>query len=319
MARPVILETDWYTDCDDVMAARVLCNLHKRGIFQILACMINARFDESVRSLDAFLLDDGIDVPVGIVQEWVHEKKAEPTYQTRRARMRSKYADNNAAENPLKLYRHLLAASPEKVDIISIGFAENLAELLESQPDEFSPLSGAELISQKVSRLWMMAGRFDVPEGKEYNLRGSTGTSKVITESGSKVCANWPTPITFLGWEIGNAVVSGTHLPENDILRMAMVDHGSAKGRYSWDPMTVLLAAANSPAAAGYTSVRGYVSSAPDTGVNTFRQDDNGPHEYVVFAHEPEFYVKQVDAWLAKDGPDESLLCGLPNTISIPK
>lgn len=318
MRRPVILDTDWYTDCDDVMAARVLCNLHKRGIFKILGVMINARFDDSVRSLDAFLLNDGVDVPIAIVPEWVPERICAASYQPRLAHMNSKYADNRAAEHPLRLYRRLLASSPEKVELLSIGFTENLAELLESGADESSPMSGIDLIASKVAHLWIMAGRWDLPEGKEYNLRGSHAISKVIMASGSTVCAKWPTPITFLGYEIGIAVIAGKHLQESDILRQALADHGSAQGRYAWDPLLVLLAGAGSPEAAGYAEVRGYASSDPNTGINRFRRDEDGPHRYVVFKHEPEYYTRQVDAWLAPNGPDESILNGIPNLITLP-
>ncbi len=293
--RPVILETDWYTDCDDVVAARLLANLHRLGVFRLLGVSINASFPDSVRSLDAFLMASGLDVPVAIVRDWPTEPRAKATYQPLLAKLSSKYGNNADAEEPVALYRRLLAAATEEVDIISIGFAENLARLLQSPPDGISPLDGLELVRRHVGELWMMAGRWDKEEGYEYNLRGDDGTNRLVVEAGSHVLASWPTPITLLGWEVGDPVISGALLPEEDILKQAMVAHGSGQGRSSWDPMTVLLAAAGSPKRAGYDEVRGVASSDKLTGVNRFRRDENGPHRFVVKAYPDAYYQGAID------------------------
>lgn len=311
--RPVILDTDWYTDVDDVMAVRVLINMQRKGIFKILGICINAKFDESARSLDAFLLAHGVDIPVGIVQEWQDNSAPHgPSYQKRLSKMHSKYSGNDAAEIPVKLYRRLLASSKEKVTFISIGFTENYAALLESGPDEFSPLSGRELIEAKVEELWMMAGTWQKDGGQEYNLAGMGGVNPIITQSGSKILSQWPTPITFLGFEIGYPLMSGSKLPEGDILWQAMDDFNNTPGyrlagqnlnppqksHSSWDPLTIILAGLGSPKNSGYYEVRGYASTDPDSGKNYFRQDPEGPHRFVVKKQCDQFYSDLVDEWL---------------------
>lgn len=298
MPRPVILDTDWFTDVDDVMAVRVLANYHIQGVFKLLGVGINSVFTDSVRSLDAFLLYSGLDLPVAIVRDFVSEAKARPTYQTALAKRHSKFSCNDDAELPVHMYRRLLAASPERVDIISIGFTENLVDLLQSQPDEFSPLDGLTLVREKVSELWIMAGRWDAAEGVEYNLHGRDGSNPRITNSAAILCDQWPTPVTFLGFEVGYTVISGADIPADDILKQAMIDHGSANGRCSWDPMTVMLAAAGSPAAAGYREVRGKASCNPVTGANTFAPDEHGPHRYVIKLHPDTYYRDQVNSML---------------------
>lgn len=56
-----------------------------------------------------------------------------------------------------QLYRKLLASQPDNsVSIVSIGFFTCLAQLLESAPDSYSPLSGIELVSHKVKCLYLM-------------------------------------------------------------------------------------------------------------------------------------------------------------------
>ena len=208
-SQQVILDTDWYTDVDDVMALRVLLRLQQYNHLKLLGVCLNASFEESVRSVDAFLLAHGVDVPVGIIQNWEKDFSGRngPSYQKYLAQLPSKYKGNSDAEAPVKLYRRLLATSPEKVTLFSIGFTENYAELLESPPDEFSPLTGMELARKKVEKLFMMAGFW--PRGSEYNLTGGSPVNPIVTRAGSIVLANWPTPITFLGFEVGNTVLAG--------------------------------------------------------------------------------------------------------------
>ncbi len=315
--RPVILDTDWYTDVDDVMAVRVLINLQRKGIFKILGICLNARFEESVRSVDAFLQAHGVDVPVGIVQRWEGDVSGHngPSYQKRLAKLPSKYADNSAAEPPLRLYRRLLAASPEKVTLLSIGFPENYAELLASKPDEFSSLTGKELLEQKVERLFMMAGNW--PSGSEYNLTGGNPVFPLVAQTGSMVLEQWPTPIDFLGFEVGYPVLAGAQLPSDDLLRQAMDDYAQTPGyrlgglapelraqqqeraHFCWDPLLILLGAnIVSPANGLYHRVRGYASTDPATGINSFREAQDGPHTYVVKNRPDTEYGKFVDEWL---------------------
>ena len=315
--RPVILDTDWYTDVDDVMAVRVLINLQRKGLLKILGVCLNARFNESVRSVDAFLQAHGVDVPVGIVQRWEGDRSGinGPSYQRRLASMPSKYADNDAAEGPAMLYRRLLASSSEPVELFSIGFTENYQALLESRPDEISPLTGRELVMQKVSQLWLMAGRW--PTGQEYNLSGGVPVNPLVARAGSFVLANWPTSITFLGYEIGCSVLAGDLLPSGDLLRQAMDDYDSTPGyrlggkapelrelgkpraHFSWDPLLILLGAGIvAPENGYYDQVRGRASSNPENGVNSFTSDPQGPHRYVVKKLPDAEYGKCVDAWL---------------------
>ena len=317
-ARPVILDTDWYTDVDDVMAVRVLINLQKRGVLQILGVCLNACFEDSARSLDAFLMAQGVDVPVGIVQRWEGDSSGRngPSYQKFLAQFPSKYADNASAEPPVRLYRRLLASSSEKVTLLSIGFPENYAELLASPPDEFSPLNGTELVAQKVERLYMMAGHW--PCGSEYNLTGGSPVNPLVTRAGSFVLANWPTPIDFLGFEVGYTVLAGAFLPSDDLLRQAMDAYDRTPGyrlggkapelraeglmrqaHLCWDPLLILLGAGIvSPANGMYDLVRGHAVSDPTTGENTFQEVPDGPHAYVVKNHPDADYGTHVDEWL---------------------
>lgn len=253
----------------------------------------------SVQSLDGFLLDYGIDAPVGIDHDGTDFDGAPIYYQKGLATsFKSKYNGNQDAEDGVRLYRRLLAASPEKVTLMEIGFPQVLANLLKSQPDDFSHLDGLTLVREKVEQLWIMAGKWDEQGGMEHNFVNNDRSR----QGGSYICANWPTPITFLGYEIGVSVISGGKnvLPAGDPLLQAMTDHNSENGRNSWDPMLVLLAAHNDPEKAGYRAVYGYASCDAATGANFFREDPGGPHRYVIKTREDSYYSKEINQYLQK-------------------
>lgn len=292
--RPVILGTDWWTDCDDVVALRLLARKHKAGEIELLGVAVNAVFELSAPSISALLLDEGLDaIPIGLDSETrTYTNDPSRMYQAAMA-ARPHYAENADCEDAITLYRRLLAGSAEKVDMIEIGFTQLLARLLRSEADQFSPLSGAELVKQKVGRLWMMGGKWNEDGGKEYNFSGTAKTR----EAAPVVCALWPTEIVFLGFEVGASVLSGGCIQEeNDMVARALADHGDPAGRSSWDPMTALLACVGDVEKAGYSLVRGWASVDPETGKNYFKRDASGPHGYVVKRHPDAWYASRIDA-----------------------
>ena len=85
-----------------------------------------------------------------------------------------------------QLYRRLLAAQPDHlVSICSTGFVSCLTQLLASKPDEFSPLSGIELVQQKVKCLYLMAGIFTHSERGIVTLTDQFGTSFMPLPTGN--------------------------------------------------------------------------------------------------------------------------------------
>lgn len=124
--------------------------------------------------------------------------------------------------------------------LISIGFLTNLADLLKSQADSLSDLTGSELVSARVSELIVMGGRY--PSGWGYNFGG------VDPESTAYVLENWPrdVPATFSGGELGGNIYSGQTLqqdapPNSPILAAYLWYVGRCSTvRQSWDPLTTL-------------------------------------------------------------------------------
>lgn len=295
--RKFILGSDWWTDCDDAVALRILARAHKKGQIRLRAVALNACMEDSVRSLDGFLSAEGVyDVPIGL-DPAATDFGGHPPYQKRLAAFATRYASNAEAEDAVRLYRRVLAESEEPIEILEIGFLQVIAGVLESAPDDLCELDGVSLFRAKVRKVWVMAGKWDEPRGKENNF----ARNERARSGAERFCRLCPVPVTFLGFEIGADVISGSHLPEDDVLHLVMCDHSSSHGRYSWDPMLALLALTGDEERAGYSAVRGRAAVDPMTGENTFTPSEDGPHAYVRRREAPEYYARAIDVLIAPD------------------
>ncbi|MGN1479798.1 MAG: hypothetical protein ACI4XH_08525 [Acutalibacteraceae bacterium] len=289
--RSFILGTDWWDDCDDAVALRILARAHKSGEIQLKAVGINACMEYSAASLEGFLNSEGVcDIPIGIDLEAI-DFFGNPPYQKRLSRLCSQYHSNSDAEDAVRLYRRIIAESESALEIIEIGFLQVIAEVIKSHPDDISPKSGLDLIKEKVSKVWVMAGDWSKDGGVENNFARNARAR----EAAAYFCDNCPVPVTFLGFEIGADVITGGNLAENDVLHQVLCDHGSSNGRYSWDPMLALTALIGDENLAGYYTVSGTASVDSDSGANHFKRDDNGLHKYVIKRMNNEFYEQAIN------------------------
>lgn len=289
--RPVILGTDWWTDCDDCVAVRILCRAHKEGIIDLKGISIDACMEKSVPSLHSFICAEGAgQIPIGIDLQGTDFAGTigKNAYQYVLAdRGDGSYKSNSEAEDAVRLYRKILAEAEEKVDIIEVGFMQVLAQLLKSGSDDISEKTGKELVKEKVNALWAMAGKWDTDKGGEHNFNNNHRS----IAGGQYVCDNWCAPIVFLGFEIGETVITGGNgvlKGADDVLRIAMQAHGSERGRCSWDPMTAVLMLCGIENA-GYEAVYGK-ASLDSNGLNSFTEDKNGSHCYVKKLKDDKWY-----------------------------
>jgi inosine-uridine nucleoside N-ribohydrolase len=255
----------------------VLHVLAKRGETEILGTATCNAFPyalTSIRIINAFCGRD--DIPTGVVRpdglsiDDVMHNKRWPVF------LFEKYGkpDYLKAEPAVRLYRRLLAAADDaSVTFVTIGWLTNLADLLASGPDEFSPLDGPALVARKVEKLVSMAGKF--PEGREFNVFKDAQASQ-------KVFHGWPTPILFSGFEIGVDILTGKKLiarpgednPVKDAYAIAL-SQGDPDGRSSWDHTTVLVAVRGP---ADYFDVERGRIAISDDGSNGWKPDPEGPH-----------------------------------------
>jgi purine nucleosidase len=223
---------------DDVGAVALLHGLADQGKVQILAMQISSGDPWSVACLDALNTWFGRpDIPIGMVKGKAVRHESKYT----RA-IAEEFPNNSGAgvdvyvdtPDAVALYRRILYKQPDHtVTLVTIGYLTNLANLLQSKADEISPLSGVELVRQKVQRLVCMGGEY--PSGREWNFyQDSVAAASVVK--------HWPTPIVFSGFEIGKDVLTGAGLQEvaqpNPVRRSYELYNGLID-RPSWDQMAV--------------------------------------------------------------------------------
>ena len=296
--RNFILGTDWWTDCDDVVALRLLARAHKTREINLLGIIINACMEHSVTSLEGFLNTEEVyDLPIAIDLD-ATDFGGNPPYQKRLSQFANNYHSNAEAEDAVKLYRTILASADSPIELIEIGYPQVLTALLQSKPDDISKLDGVELVKNKVSKIWMMAGKWDKNPDKENNF----ARNERSREAANIFCDICPVPITFLGWEVGASVITGGYLEKNDPLYLALCDHGSCDGRSSWDPMLCLLALIGNEEKAEYSVVIGTASVDASTGENYFTVNSEGPHKYVVKQKEDTYYADAINKLIKTNG-----------------
>jgi inosine-uridine nucleoside N-ribohydrolase len=203
----IIFDTDFGGDADDLGALAMLHNFHNRGECELLAVMLWNTEEYAVPAVDAvnrYYGNPGI--PVGTRGrephrlEWQHTKPiadALPNELT-----------INDVPLAVNLYRKILAGREDKsVVIVTTGPLGNIKNLIESGPDEYSPLTGKKLIEQKVKKFSIMGGQF--PEGSnEWNFNGNMpGVTRFVLD-------NITVPVVFSGYEIGVRIKTGPRLIE---------------------------------------------------------------------------------------------------------
>ncbi len=246
---PVIFDTDIAPDFDDVGAMALLHAFADKGEAKILATISCNTFETTVPTLSVLnTYFRRPEIPIGITpgnfpKELCREKWAEF--------INAKYphsAKSNAdAEDALTLYRKILVGQPDNsVTIITVGFFTNLANLLNSPPDNYSSLNGKDLVKQKVKQLVSMAASLgkDGKGGNEFNV-------VVDAKASQKVFNEWPTPIILSGFHIGEKVMTGiplvnnakiTNSPVKDAYDVALKFNKQTEGRCSWDQTAVYVA-----------------------------------------------------------------------------
>ncbi len=284
--RHFVCGSDWWTDCDDAVAMRLLARASKRGEIKLECVGINACMEASFASLVSFFHLEGIDnLAIGLDRE-ATDFGGHPPYQKRLAQRCESNITNEDAPDAALLYRKVLREAEEPVEIIEIGFPQVLNTVLEREP---------ELFAEKVAHIWMMAGRWDTLPGVENNFARNARSRRAA----AAFCRNCPVPITFLGFEVSYDILVGGKLAPNDHLKQVLIDHGSPDGRCAWDPMLVQLALTGDPEQAGYGCVYGTASVDPETGENRFVRHAHGKHRFVVKMHENNFYQNEIDRAIA--------------------
>jgi len=243
---PVIFDSDMGPDYDDVGAIALLHAFADSGYAKILATVASTKYEGVAAVFNVFnSYFNRPGIPIGVpkgralelkdFQHWTDSVLLNYPHKIKR---------NSEVPDATEVYRKILASQPDKsVTIVTVGFLTNLAALLQSAPDKYSPLNGKELVKKKVKLLVSMAGSF--PAGSEFNVNRDAAASQFVFN-------NWETPILLSGVEIGRKIKTGLPLIQNDKIKNSPVkdvfrisiplDPQDSAGRMSWDETAVLVA-----------------------------------------------------------------------------
>ena len=319
----VILDTDMggggCQDCDDVGTLAIANALADSGEVELLAVVLNTRAAEAAKTIGVLQRYYGREnVPVGIYRPeedspdfltWAHP------YTKLLSQGWESGVEMDDLPSSVEVYRRTLAAQPDhSVVVVSVGTLTNLAGLLKSGADAHSSLTGADLLTSKVSRLAIMGGRY--PSGAECNFMECDPWENCdwVTRSSAFVADQLPRSleVIYVGQEIGFQIMHGGALsycaPETSPVRAAYVEFlgGPYRDRFSWDPLTLLVGVRGASAVTGISNCDGCSGRVivHPLGHNEWENDARANQRYVNLTSVPER--------LKGGGALDSLLCQTP-------
>jgi hypothetical protein len=213
----VILDSDMATNADDTGDHAMLWAMAARGEVNVLALILSSTNDYSAPCAHAIATFYGHSgVPIGANQTNIpNNYKAQFSYYTQQVAAQFGTPGETRANYPdaVTVYRRALAgAADHSVYIVAGGYFRPLMGLLQSGPDAISPLTGVQLVGQKVKRLIPVAGRFPDSFDNDH------GNLWVDPDSASYVVANWPAEIVWMPDDQGWDVITGPAASTNPAL-----------------------------------------------------------------------------------------------------
>ena len=313
-AEPVrlIFDTDVGNDIDDALALGMIHAMESHGECKLLAVTITKDNRYAAPCVDAINTFYGRgQVPIGVVRHGVmpddggYIREIATAQDNGKPRYPHRLLDGRDAPEATSLLRKVLAGQPDaSVVIVQVGFSTNLARLLNSKPDEFSPLDGMALVKNKVRLLSAMAGNFTPGCGPEFNV-------VIDIKAAQQVFRQWPTPIVFSGFEVGQQILfpgssiqhDYAYVPHHPLAEAYSLYGKMPYDRQTWD-LTSTLYAIRPDAAYFGLSPAGRVD-VDDKGVTHFHPDPGGPHRYLTVTPGQVQHVRDVFVKLCRRPPDQ--------------
>ena len=293
--KPFILDMDYSTDVDDILALRVANNLHKQGIIELKAIGLSTSDEEdlNIKAVDGLLDYDNIDnIPIGYSHQYIEDSS--PYWD-----ILSEYSDNEYLSlDSVTLYRYIISRSKQPVTICTTGYLNNIADLVQSGPDLISPFTGKQLLERNNTIIYITGGE---PNGWSNNL-SFYPESREATEYLIKNIDN----LIFIQSDTGGAFSSGENLQLNykeDPVSKSLWDfNGSPVGRWAWDPTAVWIAAYQDYEYCNVSIDRIDIVYDKETGYDMFVFDEDGRHSRICRSHDNiEFYKNIIDNLIIKE------------------
>lgn len=284
----IILDTDIGGDCDDTGALAIIDCAARAGLCELCGVAVSTRNPYAPACADAINRYYGLSVPVArtAVAPPLEDASFFPLCygKTIAEKFDSDYypRGEKTPEDAVAFYRKLLSETDGgKFTVVAIGSLTNVAALLDSGADVFSPLSGAELVSRRVEKFCVMGCFFPtekIPEVwfGDYNMRAECNI-KADIPAARAFFSRVAVPVYVSHYLLGLAVRTGARLmlkdKKNPVAEAYRVHSGG--DRESWDPITALYSVyGESLSESGLFYTRRGRVSIDEEGVSTFVADD---------------------------------------------
>ena len=230
----IILDTDIGSSTDDLFSLEMLYYYQQQGRCKLLGVVVDREGEDCAACADVMnTYFNHSDVPVGLVRDgvknpsvWI-DYKALPDFTKADGTpmFAHSISDYSALPDGWQLYRRLLAAQPDhSVSICSIGFTACLAQLLESEGDVYSPLSGVELVRRKLKCLYIQGGSFGQSPEPDYNFLQGMDFAKTFFRL-------WPSDVD---------IISDVSWTDYHPIKQVYMTCNCNTGQMMWDPLTVI-------------------------------------------------------------------------------
>lgn len=300
----IIFDTDFGADADDLGALAMLHTLIDKNECDLLAIMSWSMESNVIPAIDAVnRYYNHPDIPLGIRHdgEW---HVADWNYNYPIAEQFPHELKNDDVMDATSLYRKILASQDDQsITIVTVGPLANIQYLLKSQADEYSDLSGKELVEKKVKEFVVMGGEF--PDGRlEWNFSGNMeGVTKYVFD-------NLSVPVIFSGYEIGVRIKTGevfNRIDKNTPLYVGFMHFSKnaswMKGYFKGDILdnstydqTAVLYVVRGGLGKFWTKAEGGYCKIEDNGENQWVDGKVTNQSYLVIKEDPERMASLIEA-----------------------
>ena len=188
----IILDSDFGSSTDDLFLLMMLNHYIDDGLVDLKGIVVDREGEKNAQLVDIFNNYYGHpEIPIGLERNGVKNPRCFIPYNgivdlkdSQGYPLFKRTQDVSQLPDGYKLYRRLLSESDDhSVVVVAVGFVTTLATLFESGADEYSPLNGTDLFSQKVKAVYIQSGRFESGDSLSgYNMRAASKQSAVFYE-----------------------------------------------------------------------------------------------------------------------------------------
>lgn len=279
----VLLDLNIDGDCTNLGALSVLhvyANRNQVRILATTACFNSPLATGCIKAINTYY--GRPDLPVGILHRQ-NETHPTPFMKPVNETFRPEHPDGEEAPDSVTVMRRALAQEPDgSVTFVVVGCLASAAALLQSGPDDISPLSGQELCDRKIKRLVAMAGEFPT-----FNETFGENNIVVQIPAAQYVTEHFTGELVLSGYEIGIRTRSlkefHLHGSDDHPLKMMYVindGEGFTEGNPSWDHTAVMEAV--EPGKYFDLHKPGRIEVTEKEGLTVWHEEEGGKQTYLM-------------------------------------